>query len=368
MLKILTIVGTRPEIIRLSESIKFFDKIFDHRLVNTGQNFDNNLNKIFFKDLNLRKPNFIIDSRAKKPIEVISKILIGVDKVLEKFQPDAVIILGDTNSALSAIAVKKRKIPIFHIEAGNRSFNENIPEESNRRLVDHLSEINITYSNFAKNNLIKEGKDQEYLIKLGSPLDEVIEKNKNNILNSKILKKLNLEKKKYFLVSFHRDENTTNKEDLINLLDSLLTLQKKFNSKIVFSTHPRLKKLFKEIIQSNKNILFSDPFSFTDYMNLQLNSKLVLSDSGSLIEERSLLNFQSLCLRHSNERQEGFESGAILLTDFHKDSILTKVNFLFDNDNSNIQHSEYHNNNFSRDLAKIIISKLPIVKKKIWSI
>ncbi len=368
MIKILTIVGTRPELIRLSECIKYFDKVFDHKIVHTGQNFDKNLNNIFFKDLNIRKPNFLINSKSNTPIEVISKIMIGVDKILIKFKPDAVLILGDTNSSLSALAAKKRKIPIFHIEAGNRCFNENVPEESNRRVVDHLSDINVTYTSYAKDNLLREGKNSELLIKLGSPLDEVIIKNNSKIKNSKILEKLNIVDNNFFLVSFHRDENTSNSKDIEYLFDSLIYLSKSYNSKIIFSTHPRIKKLFHDKIKKNKYIDFVKPFSFTDYIKLQLNAKLVLSDSGSLIEESSLLGFKSICLRSSIERQEGYEKGLITLTSFKKKDISLNVKMILDN-KSNIQsYSEYRNKNFSSDLAKIIISHIPIVKKKIWLI
>lgn len=367
MIKILTIVGTRPELIRLSECIKYFDKIFNHKLIHTNQNFDDNLNKIFFEDLNIRRPNYNIDSKANTSVKVISKIFLGVERALNKFKPDAVLILGDTNSALSAIVVKKYKTPIIHIEAGNRCFNESVPEEANRRIIDHLADINITYSNYAKNNLLMEGLHPEYIIKLGSPLDEVLNINKKKIQNSKIRNELDLINKNYFLVSFHRDENTINPEYIKNLTDSLQYISKIYNRKIIFSTHPRVEKFYSKHIKKIKNIRFLKPFSFSDYINLQINADLVLSDSGSLIEESSLLGFKSICLRGSNERQEGFESGLVTLSKFDRESLEMNVKIILNENSSSNFHSEYCNENFSRDLAKTIISHLPIVNKKIWS-
>ena len=304
-LKILTILGTRPEIIRLSEIIRKLDLNFNHVLVHTGQNYNFELDSIFFKELGIKKPNYKLNGKFSTPIEFISNALLKVDKILQKEKPDAVLVLGDTNSALTVLCAKKKKIPIFHIEAGNRCFDENVPEEINRKIVDHIADINLTYSDYASKNLLVEGLHQNTVIKIGSPLLEVYNKYSSNIDNSNILKKLELLPKKYILASIHREENVDYKEALISILKSLISLKNKLNAKIIFSSHPRILKNIKKfrIKIKDKDINFFKPFGFFDYVKLMKNSKLVISDSGSITEETSILSIPSLNIRNSNERR-----------------------------------------------------------------
>ena len=300
LLKVVTVVGTRPEIIRLSRVIAALDSssAIDHILIHTGQNYDYTLNEIFFEELGIRKPDYFLEAAGETSTETVGKILIKIDPLLNKLQPDAFLVLGDTNSALCAISAKKRKIPIFHMEAGNRCFDERVPEETNRKIVDHISDINLTYSDIAREYLIKEGLPKDRIIKTGSPMFEVLSFYQKNISNSKILEKLSLKKQKYFLISTHREENVSNEMNFESLLESLNHLAVNFNYPIIVSTHPRTKKKLSELkLNTNPLIQFLDPMGFIDYNALQSNAYVVLSDSGTISEESSILNFRALNIR-----------------------------------------------------------------------
>ena len=363
--KICTVVGTRPEIIRLSLIIKKFDKEFDHTLIHTGQNFDPELSKIFYRDLDLKLPKFQISSFSGNAIGTISKSLVEVDKILEKVNPDAFFILGDTNSALTAICAKKRKIPIFHYEAGNRSFDQRVPEESNRKIVDSISDINLTYSHLSKLNLINEGHLSDRVINVGSPMLEVLNFYKNKISNSKILKKLKIENNKFFLISTHREENIEDKDRLNNIFKLINFLNSKHKLPIIVSTHPRLRK--KLNIKNMKNVKFHKPFSFSDYIKLQINSKLVISDSGTINEESSILNFNAINLREAHERPEANEKCVTIMTGTNTKNIVNAIKY-FENQSSNKSKTNnlvnsYSNKNVSDIITRIVISYINFIKQ-----
>lgn len=369
-LKVLTILGTRPEIVRLSRIINKLNINFNHILVNTGQNYDPQLNNIFFKDLKLTKPNYILNCKNKNSIEFISQLLVKCDFILHKEKPDAVLILGDTNSAFSALVAKKHKIPIFHIEAGNRSFDLRVPEELNRSLVDKISDINMTYSDVAKNNLIKENFPLDQIFKIGSPLREVFEYYKDQIDYSKVLEKLKLKKNNYILVSCHREENLDHKDNLNNIFSAIDKISNKFNSKIIFSTHPRIRKKLKKI---NKfllnNITFYKPFGYFDYMKLQINSKLTISDSGSIVEESNILKFPAINLRETTERQEGMEKSSAIITSLKINQIINSSEIIIKKFLKNpIQdiHQDYSELNVSDKVVAIIQSYTDYINRKVW--
>ena len=365
--KVLTIFGTRPEIIRLSCIIKKLDIFFIHKCINTGQNFDINLNKIFFKDLDLRDPDYNLKIKSLTPCDFLSKLFLNIDKILEKEAPDAVLILGDTNSSLSSICAKKRKIPIFHIEAGNRCRDNRVPEEINRKIVDHISDINMTYSSYASENLILEGISKDKIIKVGSPLLEVSNFYNLKINNSKILKKLNLVENNYILTSIHREENLESEKNLKIIFDSLQLLQKKLNVFVIFSAHPRTVKKIKQFkIKLSKQILINKPFGYLDYVKLMKNAKLIISDSGSITEETSIFNLPSINLRSSNERQEGMEKGVVIMTGLNKNSILSSANIVLRKKKSNNHsvHIDYSNLNVSDSVVTILQSYISDVKNK----
>ena len=373
--KILVILGTRPEIIRLSCIIQKLDKFFLTIVLNTNQNFDKNLNKNFFKELKINFPRYNLSykKKHKTPMQFISTLILETDKILEVEKPDAVLILGDTNSGLSAICAKRRKIPIFHIEAGNRSFDQRVPEEINRKLIDHISDINMTYSDVAKLNLVKENFDLDKIIKIGSPLNEVFKRYENNIKNSLILKKLNLIKKRYLLVSCHREENIDDYKNLNNILLALKYISKKYKIKIIFSTHPRTKsklKKFNKILL--KNINFYKPFSFFDYINLQINSALTISDSGSIVEESNILNFPAINLRNTTERQEGMEKGSVIMTSLDVNNIVESAKIILEkNKNENLEknaniHLDYLDSNVSEKVLIIIQSYINYINSRTW--
>jgi UDP-N-acetylglucosamine 2-epimerase (non-hydrolysing) len=371
--KILVIIGTRPEIIRLSCIIQKIEDNFKLILVNTNQNFNKNLNSLFFKELGINKPSYNLKNEysvKKNSINFISNLLENIDKILAIENPSAVLILGDTNSGLSALCAKKRKIPIFHVEAGNRCFDKNVPEEINRIIIDNLADINMTYSDVAKNNLIKENFDLDKIIKIGSPLPEVFRKYWKNIENSKIINKLKLNKKKYFLVSCHREENVENFEDLKKIFLAINKISNLYKLPVVFSTHPRIKDKLKKINKKLlKNILFHKPFGFFDYVKLQINSKLTISDSGSIVEESNILNFPAINLRNSTERQEGFEKGFVIISSLDPDLILEGVKIVikrFKESNDNNKHIDYSDYNTSDKIITIIQSYINYVNSKVW--
>ncbi|MDC2974363.1 UDP-N-acetylglucosamine 2-epimerase (non-hydrolyzing) [Candidatus Pelagibacter sp.] len=367
-IKLVTVVGTRPEVIRLSRTINFLDKNIDHVLVHTGQNYNYELNQIFFKDLNLKKPKYNIKTKGKSAINIISQILSEVEKILIKEKPDAFLILGDTNSCLSAYCAKRLKIPIFHIEAGNRCYDLRVPEEINRKIIDHLADINITYSQVAKENLIRESISSDKVFKIGSPLDEVYEYYKDKINSSNILKKLKLQKESYYLLSVHREENIENKNNFKKFENFLDFLDKKTKVKrIVLSTHPRtLKKLKLLKNKKFKKIIFARPFSYTDYSNLQINSKLVLSDSGSITEESSILNFKAINLRNTNERQEGMSYGIAPMAHFDIGKINYLTKYLLKTKQFGKSVEDYKCKDFSRVFFNILVSYIDYVKEYTW--
>ena len=372
-IKIVTVVGTRPEIIRLSSIINRFNNsnFIQHTLIHTGQNYDKNLNDIFFKDLEIDKPDFYLDAAKVNPNLTIGEIMMKIDPILDKVSPDAMLILGDTNSCLSAIAAKKKKIPVFHYEAGNRCFDFRVPEETNRRLVDHISDINLTYSSNASTNLINEGIPADRIIKVGSPMYEVLIKNIDKIKSSKILKNLNLEKDKYFLISCHREENIDNSINFNKLIDLLNKISEVFKIPVIFPIHPRTKKIFQKNKPNLNNLItFIDPVGFLDYNQLQMNSFIVLSDSGTISEESSILKFRALNIRETHERHEAMEESAVIMTGLDVDKILQGIQSLKDLENNNekglIQVADYKIPNISIKIERIILSYINYVNRVIW--
>tara|TARA_B100000579_G_scaffold397907_1_gene377804 strand:+ start:378 stop:1526 length:1149 start_codon:yes stop_codon:yes gene_type:complete len=372
-LKIATIVGTRPEIIRLSSIINRLNKskYIDHSLIHTGQNYDKNLNDIFFKDLEIKKPDYYLDAAKDTPSKTIGEILIKIEPVLNKIQPDAVLVLGDTNSCLSVIAAKKKKIPVFHFEAGNRCFDMRVPEETNRRIVDHISDINLTYSDIAREHLIKEGLDSDRIIKVGSPMFEVIKKHKSKITKSKILNKLKLKKQKYILVSCHREENVDNLKNFKKLIQTLNHLAETYKFPIIFSAHPRTKKIIeKRKPKLNNLIKLINPQGFIDYNNLQINSFVVLSDSGTISEESSILNFRALNIRESHERPEAMEESSVILTGLDYKRVIQGIGSVKNQETGNKRNislvSDYNIPNVSIKVERIILSYINYVNRVVW--
>jgi len=368
--KILTVVGTRPEIIRLSSIIKKLDNHFDHYLVHTNQNYDYHLKDIFLKEFEI-KPRYTFETISQNPIENISKIIVKVDQLIKKIKPDGFLILGDTNSSLSAISAKKNKIPIFHIEAGNRCFNDVVPEEVNRKIVDHISDINLTYSNFARNNLLNEGLKSDRIFKIGSPLFEVINENKSKMKINFYLKKNKLKKNQFILLSFHREENVDNNKNISNFIKILENLNKEYKLPILVSTHPRLKKKLSDnkIIKS-KNIIFHEPFGYFEYMSLQLSAKIIISDSGSITEEASILNLPAISLREDIERQEGMDEGAVLLSKVNFKDLKECIDILLNTRTKTFPKSlkEYEVKDVSNKVVRIIQSYISFINRNTWKI
>ncbi len=369
-LKVMTIIGTRPEIIRLSRIIAKLDIFTDHILVHTGQNYDYELNEIFFEDLEIRQPNYFLNSADVSPSRTIGKLLIKVDQLLEEIKPEALLVLGDTNSCMSIIAAKKRKIPTFHYEAGNRCFDMRVPEEVNRKIVDHTADINITYSSIAREYLLNEGIAKDMVIKVGSPMFEVLNFYKNKINKSTILSSLNLKKRNYFLASFHREENVDTK-NLKMIVDIINALEKKYNLPIIVSTHPRTRnKLKDKDYFFNEKIILLKPLSFSDYINLQINSKTVLSDSGTINEESSILNFPALNIREAHERPEAMEESSVMMTGVNLNRVIQAMEILssqkIDKDRSLNLVKDYSVNNVSEKILRIIISYTDYIHRNIW--
>lgn len=373
-LRIVVVVGTRPEIIRLSRIITKLDNQCNLTLVHTGQNYDYELNEVFFRDLEIRKPDFFLRAAKSTPSQTIGQIIIEFDKIIDTINPEALLVLGDTNSCLAAIPAKRNKIPIFHMEAGNRCFDMNVPEEINRKIVDHLADINITYSQIARDYLIKEGFQQDMVIKLGSPMMEVLNFYNDKIMKSQILEELKIKKNKYFLVSAHREENVDNIQRLRNILKILQKIVKKYDLPIIVSTHPRTKSKIQKLNYkfNEKKIIFHKPFGFLDYNNLQINAKAVISDSGTITEESSILKLKSLNLRNSHERPEGMEEGTLFMVGVSDERVMQALEF-YDNQNANYGESlktvsDYNVTNVSDKVIKIIYSYTDYVMKKNWHI
>ena len=370
--KIMTIVGTRPEIIKLSRIINELDKTADHILVHTGQNYDYELNEIFFNDLKIRKPNHFLNVAGKNTAETISKIIFESDKIFEKEQPDAVLLYGDTNSCLSVISAKRKQIPIFHMEAGNRCFDQRVPEEINRKIVDHLSDINMPLTEHARNHLLSEGIDPNTIIKTGSCMKEILTFYKKDIESSKVHKNLNLELKKYFLVSAHREENVDYTDNLESLLLSLNAIAEKYNLPVIVSTHPRTKdriEKFNKKIKTNNLIKFLKPLGFFDYIKLQSSAYCVISDSGTITEESSILKFPAIMIRQSHERPEGMDEGTLIMSGIHKDRILESIEVVVKQYNEGKIPTiidDYNVDNVSQKVIKIIFSYIDYVNRNVW--
>jgi len=368
-LKIATIVGTRPEIIRLAECIKKCDIFFEHLLIHTGQNYDYELNGIFFEDLELRKPDYFLDVAGKHLGETIGNVIANSYGILEQELPDALLVLGDTNSVLCTIAAKRLKIPIFHMEAGNRCFDQNVPEEINRRISDHISDINLTYTEHSRRYLLSEGFRKDHIFVIGSPLREVLSKHSSKIKDSDILKKLGLEPHKYMVVSAHREENINLKDHFQILKDSLDRVAEKYRMPIIFSTHPRTKnKIVKEGIPFHHLIRNVAPLGFFDYVKLQQNAYIVLSDSGTISEESAMMGFPAISIRTSTERPEAIDAGTIVLGGLGKEQILQSIELV--KGTQAIQTElpwEYEVENTSDRVIRIIQSYTSIVNKVIWN-
>ena len=372
MLKVMTIIGTRPELIKLSRLISELDKNTNHILVHTGQNYDFELNKIFFKEMKIRIPNYYLNAISNSTAGTIGKIIQKTDEVIDKEKPDAVVLYGDTNSCLSVISVKKRKIPIFHLEAGNRCFDQRVPEEINRKIVDHLSDINLVLTEHSRRYLISEGIRPDTIFKTGSNMREVLNYYSKKINNSKILKSLKLSKNKFFLVSIHREENVDSKNNLLHMADSINAIADKFNVPIIISTHPRTKmriESFKKL-SFHPKIKFCKPFGFLDYIKLQLSAKCIISDSGTITEESSMLNLPSITIRNSHERPEGMDFGTLIMSGLRRERVLDSIDIILKTHNSTQRVfkpiTDYENVNTSKQILRIIFSYTDFVQRNTW--
>ncbi len=370
----MTVVGTRPEIIRLSRVMTALDnsEAIEHIIVHTGQNYDYELNQIFFDDLKIRKPDYFLNAAGVSAAETIGKILINIDPLLEEVKPDAFLVLGDTNSCLCSIPAKKRHIPIFHMEAGNRCYDQRVPEETNRKIVDHISDINLTYSDIAREYLLREGLSADRIIKTGSPMFEVLNHYLPLIKSSKILEQLQLERNKYFVVSAHREENISSESNFAGLVSSLNLVAEKYNLPIIVSTHPRTRKMIDaKGIFLHKNIHLLKPLGFVDYNALQLDSKAVLSDSGTISEESSILNFPALNIRQAHERPEAMEEASVMMVGLNPERILQGLIQLESqkrgDETSFRKVEDYSMPNVSDKVVRILISYVDYIKRTVWS-
>ena len=372
-LKVMTVVGTRPEIIRLARVMSALDnsKAIEHVIVHTGQNYDYELNQIFFDDLQIRKPDYFLNAAGSSATETIGKILINIDPLLEELKPEAFLVLGDTNSCLCAIPAKKRHIPIFHMEAGNRCFDQRVPEETNRKIVDHVSDINLTYSDIAREYLLREGLPADRIIKTGSPMFEVLNHYKYAIESSDVLLRLKLEENKYFVVSAHREENINNDSNFTGLVTSLNLIAEKYDFPIIVSTHPRTRKMIDaKKIELHKNIQLLKPLGFNDYNALQMKAKAVLSDSGTISEESSILNFPALNIRQAHERPEAMEEASVMMVGLNPERIIQGLFELENQNRGEVRNfrkvSDYSMPNVSEKIVRIIISYVDYIKRTVW--
>lgn len=373
-LKVMTVVGTRPEIIRLSMVLKALDQsdAIEHTIVHTGQNYDYELNQIFFEDLGLRKPDYFLEAAGKTATETVGNILIKIDPLLEEIQPDAFLVLGDTNSCLCAIPAKKRQIPIFHMEAGNRCFDQRVPEETNRKIVDHTADINLTYSDIAREYLLREGLPADRIIKTGSPMFEVLNHYLPEIEKSDVLSRLNLEEGRYFVVSSHREENINSEKNFNGLIESLNAIAEKFGYPIIVSTHPRTRNMIdKKQISVRSEIQFLKPLGFHDYNALQMRSYAVLSDSGTISEESSILNFRALNIREAHERPEAMEEASVMMVGLSPERIMQGLEQLktqkLGMHRNFRQVADYSMPNVSEKMVRIILSYTDYVNRVVWS-
>ena len=369
--KVMTIVGTRPEIIKLSRVIAELEENVEHILVHTGQNYDYELNEIFFNDLRVKKPDHFLNCVGDTTAETIANIISKSDKIIEQVQPDAVLLYGDTNSCLSVISAKKRQVPIFHMEAGNRCFDQRVPEELNRKIVDHLSDINMPLTEQARGYLISEGIRPETIIKTGSCMKEILNFYKSEISESQVLKNLELKKDNYFIVSIHREENVDYKSNLENLLHSLNAVAEKYRLPVIVSTHPRTKNRIEQLdgdIKVNPLINFMKPMGFFDYIKLQQESKCVISDSGTITEESSILGFPAIMIRKAHERPEGMDEGTLIMSGLEKERVLEAINVMVIQNKrftSNII-KDYNVDNVSIKVTRIILSYIDYVNRTVW--
>ncbi|AIG30075.1 UDP-N-acetylglucosamine 2-epimerase [Flavobacterium psychrophilum] len=373
-LKVMTVVGTRPEIIRLSRVLMALDEseAIEHIIVHTGQNYDYELNQIFFEDLGLRKPDYFLEAAGKTATETVGNILIKIDPLLEQLQPDAFLVLGDTNSCLCAIPAKKRQIPIFHMEAGNRCFDQRVPEETNRKIVDHTSDVNLTYSDIAREYLLREGLPADRIIKTGSPMFEVLHHYLPQIKKSDVLSRLNLEEGKYFVVSSHREENINSEKNFKGLIESLNLIAEKYNYPIIVSTHPRTRNMIDKMkVQVRPEVQFLKPLGFHDYNALQMRSYAVLSDSGTISEESSTLNFRALNIRDAHERPEAMEEASVMMVGLSPERIMQGLVQLQSQEIGEKRNfrsvADYSMPNVSQKMVRIILSYTDYINRVVWS-
>ena len=366
-MKVMTIVGTRPEIIKLSTTIKELDKYTEHILVHTGQNYDYELNEIFFKDLGLREPDVYMNAAGENAAETIGNVIIKSDELIKKYQPDAILLYGDTNSCLSVISAKRNKVPVFHMEAGNRCFDERVPEEINRKVVDHLSDINMTLTEHARRYLISEGLRPETVIKTGSSMKEVLNECKENIDNSDVLERLNLEKGKYFVLSTHREENVDNPRNFKALIESINAVAEEYKMPIIFSAHPRTrKKIEAEGIIFSDYVKYMKPLGFNDYNKLQQNAFCVISDSGTITEESSIMGFPAITIRQAHERPEGMDEGTLIMSGVYKEDVLDAIKVVTDEDKKPHIVNDYDVDYVGMKVVKIIMSYTGYIYRTVW--
>ncbi|MCU8297440.1 UDP-N-acetylglucosamine 2-epimerase (non-hydrolyzing) [Vibrio vulnificus] len=370
-MKVMSVVGTRPEIIRLSRVLAKLDEHCEHILVHTGQNYDFELNEVFFKDLGVRKPDYFLNAAGKNAAETIGQVIIKVDEVLEKVQPEAMLVLGDTNSCISALPAKRRKVPIFHMEAGNRCFDQRVPEETNRRIVDHTSDINLTYSTIARDYLLAEGLPADRVIKTGSPMFEVLNYYMDQIDASDVLQRLKLNKGEYFVVSLHREENVDSPKQLAKLAETLNTVAESYDLPLIVSTHPRTRnRIEAQGLEFHKNIQLLKPMGFHDYNHLQKKAKAVLSDSGTINEESSIMNFPALNLREAHERPEGMEETAVMMVGLEVERIMQGLQILESQPSGEIRLlrrvADYSMPNVSDKVVRIVHSYTDYVRRIVW--
>lgn len=369
-LKVMTVVGTRPEIIRLSAVINKLEEsvAIEHTIVHTGQNYDYELNEVFFNDFNLRKPDYFLNAATGTAVETIGNILVKIDPIMDEVNPDAVLVLGDTNSCLCAIAAKRRHIPIFHMEAGNRCFDQRVPEETNRKIVDHIADINLTYSDIAREYLLREGLPADRIIKTGSPMFEVLNSRKESIEASDVLERLDLQEGNYFVVSTHREENINSETNFLDLVESLNAIAEKYQMPVIVSTHPRTQKMI-----DSKGIVFNPlvktlkPLGFNDYNKLQVKAKAVLSDSGTISEESSILRFRALNIRQAHERPEAMEEASVMMVGLNKERILQGLEVLETQEKDTLRLvADYSMPNVSEKVLRIIMSYTDYVNRVVW--
>lgn len=366
-MKVMTIVGTRPEIIKLASTIKELDKYTDHILVHTGQNFDYELNEVFFKDLGIRQPDIYMNAAGENAADTIGNVIKISDKIIKEQKPDAILLYGDTNSCLAVISAKRNKVPVFHMEAGNRCFDERVPEELNRKILDHLSDINLVLTEHARRYLIAEGIRPETIIKTGSSMKEVLNDNMSQIENSKILETLNLKKGNYFVLSMHREENVDNPKNFASLIESINTVADKYKMPIIFSAHPRTrKKIDEENIKFNSLVNYIKPLGFNDYNKLQKNAFCVISDSGTITEESSIMGFPAITIRQAHERPEGMDEGTLIMSGVDKNDILDAIKVVTTEENKPHIVNDYDVDHVGVKMVKIIMSYTGYVNRTVW--